>query len=245
MFRTARQNRVYQDIVEQIQRAIMDRKLNPGDMLPPERELKEVFKTSRGTLREALRVLQEKGLIEIRLGTGGGAVIKDFSTDQMSETLALMIRFQKVSLEHLAEFREGVEGSVVTLAVRRAQSSDLRELRKLLADAKMHADAGISHWEEFLESDKKLHVKLAQISGNPVYLFVYQTIHDNIHLYYEEFLPGDAEMMRENYQDLSDMVAAVEQKDERKARRLTQIHIQRFFRYMKENDASVQALDGK
>ena len=90
MFRTARQNRVYQDIVEQIQDAILNGQLKVGDMLPPERELKEVFQTSRGTLREALRVLEERGLIEIKLGTGGGAVVKAVSSDRVAESLDLL-----------------------------------------------------------------------------------------------------------------------------------------------------------
>ena len=54
-FRAARQNRIFQDIVEQIQEAILSGQFKPGDVLPSERELKEMFQTSRGTLREADR----------------------------------------------------------------------------------------------------------------------------------------------------------------------------------------------
>ena len=59
-FRAARQNRIFQDIVEQIQEAILSGQYQTGDVLPSERELKETFQTSRGTLREALRVLSKK-----------------------------------------------------------------------------------------------------------------------------------------------------------------------------------------
>jgi DNA-binding FadR family transcriptional regulator len=68
MFKRAKQNRVFQDVVDQIQDAILSGKLPPGSKLPAERDLKEMFNTSRGTLREALRVLEQKGLIEIKLG---------------------------------------------------------------------------------------------------------------------------------------------------------------------------------
>ena len=63
MFKAAKQNRIFQDVVEQIQETILSGKLTPGEMLPPERELKEMLQVSRGTLREALRVLENKGLI--------------------------------------------------------------------------------------------------------------------------------------------------------------------------------------
>ena len=76
LFRAAKQNRIFQDVVEQIQEAIIEGHLKVGDRLPPERELKEMLQTSRSTLREALRVLEQKGLIEIKLGMGGGAVVK-------------------------------------------------------------------------------------------------------------------------------------------------------------------------
>ena len=65
LFRVARQNRIFRDVVEQIQEAIIQGRLKVGDRLPAERELKEMLQTSRGTLREALRVLEQKGLIEI------------------------------------------------------------------------------------------------------------------------------------------------------------------------------------
>ena len=54
MFKKAKQNRVFQDVVEQIEDAILNRQLEPGSKLPPERTLKDMFNTSRGTLREAL-----------------------------------------------------------------------------------------------------------------------------------------------------------------------------------------------
>ena len=76
MFRVASQNRVFQDVVAQVQEAILKGKLKTGDMLPSERELKAMFDTSRATLREALRVLEERGLIEIRTGVHGGVLVK-------------------------------------------------------------------------------------------------------------------------------------------------------------------------
>ncbi|MDO9110881.1 MAG: FadR/GntR family transcriptional regulator [Desulfatirhabdiaceae bacterium] len=235
MFQKARKNRIYQDVVDQIEEAILDGKLNVGDTLPPERDLIEKFETSRGTLREALRVLEQKGLIEMRLGTNGGAVIKGLTTEKISENLALLIRFQQVSLEHLAEFREGVEGNVVALAAERATPSDIRHLRLLLEEARRYKENGISDQDAFIRVDEYLHQALARISRNPMYTSILQTLHENIHPYFENFLPREPHVIEENFGDLCDIVQAVEIGDAQKARKLAQLHVRRFNQYMIQN----------
>jgi DNA-binding FadR family transcriptional regulator len=234
LFRAARQNRIFQDVVEQIQDAIIDGRLRAGDKLPAERELKELLKTSRSTLREALRVLEHKGLIEIKLGVGGGAVVRSVSSDQVAESLGLLIRSQKVSLNHLAEFRAGVEGDVTAIAARRARPGDIRRLRNLLEHAGRHANRGADAVEDFLKADKAFHLALARISQNPVYISVLKTIHENIHRYYERYLTMESREMQENFQDLQAIVDAVEAKRSEEARRIAQGHVRRFNQYMKK-----------
>ncbi len=234
LFRAARQNRIFQDVVEQIQDAIIDGRLQAGDKLPAERELKDLLKTSRSTLREALRVLEQKGLIEIRLGVGGGAMVRSVSSDQVAESLDLLIRSQKVSLNQLAEFREGVEGDVTAIASGRARPADIRRLRNLVARAGRHADRGTAAVEDFLKADKTFHLALARISQNPIYVSVLKTVHENIHRYYDRYLTMKAREMRENVQDLNAIVDAVAAKEPDKARSLAQTHVRRFNRYMKE-----------
>jgi GntR family transcriptional repressor for pyruvate dehydrogenase complex len=234
MFRRARQNRVYQDVVGQIQKAVLDGRLKIGDRLPSERELTELFEASRGTIREALRVLEHKGLIEIKLGVGGGAVIKGVTTDQMSESLGLLVQHKQVSLDHLAEFREGVEGLVAALAAQRATKQDIGELRRLLAQAHDNLARGISSWEGFIRVDEEIHLALSRITGNPLFASVLKTVHDNIHRYYESFLAGDEAVMRENFQDLSDIIGAVAEGRGAEAAKVARGHVRRFNRRMRE-----------
>ena len=234
MFQQAKQRKVFQNVVDQIQNAILEGKLKAGSKLPAERELKELFKTSRGTLREALRVLEQKGLITVKTGVNGGAVVEALSTNQVSESLDLLIRYQRVSLRDLAEFREGVEGIVAGLAVERARKEDIDFLKNLLGEAKAHLDEGASSWNEFLKVDNQLHMALAHIAGNPIYESVLQTIYDNIHRYFDQFLPREEELLRENYRDLSEIVEAVENGQAAQAHLLVQDHVYRFNRLMEE-----------
>lgn len=232
MFQTARPTKVFQEVVNQIEEAILAGRIETGQTLPSERELKEMFQISRGTLREALRVLEQKGLIEIRLGVGGGSVVRAVDAGRVSESLGLLIRSQKVSLDHLAEFREAMEGSIAAQAAERRSGADLRQLKDLLAAAGACLPAGRRRRDEFLEADRQIHTTIAATTQNPIYQSVLASIHDNIHRYYDRFLSMDDRELQENYRDLCDLVAAIEKKDAPNARRLAREHVRRFNGYM-------------
>jgi len=236
LFRAARQNRIFQDVVEQIQEAIIDGRLQVGDRLPAERELKEMLETSRSTLREALRVLEQKGLIEIKLGMGGGAVVKAVTPDLVSESLDLLIRSHQVSLRHIAEFRERMEGDVVALATQRMTAQDKKELQRLLEVARKCVSRGIEAVPDFLTADKNLHLFFARKTHNPIYISILKTIHENIRRYYDEYLVMEAPVMHENMQDLEDLATAAMKGDVHTAGDIARNHIQRFSGYMEMRD---------
>ena len=237
MFQAAKQTKVFQDVVEQIQEAIFDGRLETGQTLPAERELKAMFNISRGTLREALRVLEQKGLIEIKLGVGGGSVVKAVDTKQISESLGLLIRSQKVSLNHLAQFREDVEGIIAAHAAQWHGKEDLKKLKQLLSKALECVERGRSQRNAFINLDKQIHMTMAEITGNPIYISVLHSIHDNIHRYYERFLSMEEPELQENYQDLCDLIEAIENGQVDQARELAQQHVKRFTQYMKKREA--------
>jgi DNA-binding FadR family transcriptional regulator len=226
MFKRAKQNRVFQDVVDQIQEAIVSGKLAPGTRLPAERDLKEMFNTSRGTLREALRVLEQKGLIEIKLGVAGGAIVKRMDGDPLMESLALLIQSGEVSLEHLSEFRIKIEGSLAALATERATAEDIQELERL-QDSARHCFE-IQDWENFLKIDEAMHTYLGTMSRNPVFQFVQKSIHDNIHRYYQDYLPMNPERTLENLNDFEKIIAAIKAKDGAAASAIITDHVQRF-----------------
>lgn len=239
MFQAAKQTKVFQDVVEQIQEAIFDGRLETGQTLPAERELKAMFNISRGTLREALRVLEQKGLIEIKLGVGGGSVVKAVDTEQISESLGLLIRSQKVSLNHLAQFREDVESIIAAHAAQWHSQEDIKSLKQLLSKALKCVKRGRSQRDAFINIDKQIHMAMAEITGNPIYISVLHSIHDNIHRYYDRFLSMEEPELEENYRDLCEIVEAIENGQVDRARKLAQQHVKRFNQYMKKKkDAS-------
>ena len=232
MFRKARYNRVFQDLVHQIQEAITDGRLQPGDRLPSQRELVELFQTSRASIREALRVLEHKGLIEIKLGVSGGAVVKTPGTEPISDVLTLLVQQQHVSFEHLAEFRRSIEGDMTALAAERATDEDIAGLEGILGRAEACLEQAEPLPYEFIRTDIRMHIALAETSGNPVFIAVTRMIHETILGFYDRFTFRRREVLEENYRDLSAIVAAVKGRDREQARQLALNHVGRFNRHL-------------
>jgi DNA-binding FadR family transcriptional regulator len=241
MFKKTSQQRIFEDLVSQIEGAILDGRLKTGDKLPAQRDLVDMFQTSRGPLREALRVLEQKGLLEIKRGVRGGAVVKQPGMAPVAESLGLLIRHREITLSELSEFREGVEGSVAAIAAQRATPADVRQLKSLLKQAKKHVAAGIGAWEPFCQVDNRIHLAIAKAAGNRVYEFVLRMVHENIQQYYEAHPLKDHPFMQENYQDLCDIVTALEKQQTTAVRSLMQSHVRRFNRYMVSQQPSENA----
>jgi len=227
--------RNFQNVADQIQEAIIDGRLKAGDKLPSEMKLKDMFDTSRGTVREALRVLEQRGLIHIKTGVSGGATVRDLSTEKITEGLDLLMQYQKISPKHLEEFRHEVEGRVTALAAERATKPDIDRLKAILAEAAVLLDRGAEGQNEFFRTDVSLHISLAEIAQNPLFTAVLQMVHENILGTWLQVSPSEEAILRENYRDLCDIVSAVERGEANEARLLAQDHVRRFHRYMRRH----------
>ena len=236
MFKKTSQQRIFEDLVAQIEGAILDGRLKAGDKLPAQRDLVDMFQTSRGSLREALRVLEQKGLLDIKRGVRGGAVVKLPGVAPVAESLGLLVRHRKITLAELAEFREGVEGNVAAIAARQATAADILRIRELLKQAGEYAQRGIDAWEPFCRVDNRIHLAIGKAAGNRVYEFVLRMVHDNIQPYYEAYPLKTRRFMQENYQDLCDIVKALENRQATVVRSLMQSHVRRFSRYMSSRE---------
>jgi DNA-binding FadR family transcriptional regulator len=139
-------------------------------------------------------------------------------------------------LQHLAEFREAVEGSIAAQAAQRRTAADIRRLKALLEEARVCLQAGRRR-HGFLEIDKQIHTTIAAATQNPIYQSVLDSIHDNIHRYYDRFLSMDERELQENHRDLCNLVDAIEKGNAHDARRLARQHVQHFNSYMQHRAA--------
>jgi len=236
MFTAARPVRAFENVIEQVEKVILQGDLSVGDRLPSERQLQMMLDVSRNTLRESLRVLEQKGLIEIKTGNKGGIFVKEINADQMSESLALFIQSNRITLDQMAEFRKDLEGIVAARAAKQSSTETMVKINHLLEQAETIAAEGLNKWDAFMQVDKEIHLALAQLAGNPLHHFFLETVHNNIHRYHvSAYLPRSMEIIETCMHDLQSIVKAVSRGYGKLARSLAQDHVIRFNQYM-ENE---------
>ena len=170
-YKTLQSLRLYEQIVQQIEDSILQGALKPGDQLPAERELAQQFGVSRTAVREAVKVLREKGLVEAY--SGRGTFITDGTSQAIRQSLDLMIKIgQPEGSSHLVEVREILEPEIAALAATRAEEHHIAAMREAVAvmdRAEPNADA-------YIEADLDFHLSLAEAAANPVILSLIDSI---------------------------------------------------------------------
>ena len=232
MFKKAKQTSLVMNVVSQIEKAILDQTYRPEQKLPSPQELMDLLKTSRGTLREALRILEQKGLIEIRLGVKGGAFVKEANAKSVSEGLDLLIRHCKISLEDLTEFRIVIEPSMISLVIERATEDDLKSLNKYIEQMRIHTQKGANSWEDFLDVSIHLRKTLIRLARNYMYEAILIPLFENIMAYVHHYLPGENGLVEEAFRDWENIIKAIQERDNEKASSLTVEHTLRYAKLM-------------
>ncbi len=176
MFIPVQAGRASEEVALQIEAAIMDGRLSPGERLPSEREMQSQFGTGRGVIREAIKILKQKGLLEVKKGSKGGAYIRQLDVDNISESLALFLKQHPVEPEKLIEFRETLDRTITQLAIAHAEQAEKTELAKEAQrlEAMLREDE-----PDFLASselDRQLNIMLARMGRNPLFEWVMHAI---------------------------------------------------------------------
>lgn len=168
--------KVSEEIAQQIEVAIVSGHLRPGHGLPSERELQSRFEASRGAIREAMRTLRQKGLIETRKGAQGGHYIKEVEIGQASEHLALMVRQKRLPLSKLLQFRYGIDQAILCLAVKEATKAECRRICALADELLDLCQADAPDMAAISTVDRDINLCLVEMTHNPFYEWVMRTI---------------------------------------------------------------------
>lgn len=224
MFSPVTPGRISHEIVDQIKWAIRDGRLTPGDRLPPERELSERFKASRVSVRDALRVLEAGGLIEIRVGARGGAFVTAPAPAIVGEGIANMLMLASVTAEDVTEARAILELSVVTLVCERATEDDIAALNAICERSEAELRAGTYT----MESSAEFHTRLARCAHNAAFEMLVDSFHDALLMSLMRAKEVAPEMGGpRGVEEHKELVKAIRDRDAERARRIMATHLAR------------------
>jgi GntR family transcriptional regulator, transcriptional repressor for pyruvate dehydrogenase complex len=220
VYKLVRTSRLYEQIVQQIEESIVKGALKPGDQLPAERELAQRFGVSRTAVREAVKALREKGLVEAY--SGRGTFITDGTNKAVRQSLDLMVKIgQPEGSTHLAEVRAILEPEIAALAATRIQESEVTTMREAVAVM----DKAGQDPDAYIEADLDFHLALAEGADNPLILSLLDSI---VGLLREQRLrifrvPGGPERGQIYHKRILD---AIEHRDAEKAREAMRAHLE-------------------
>ncbi len=167
-----RANSVANQIVIQVREALFDGKLQPGDLLGSEKDLSAQFSVSRISVRDALRTLETMGIVEIRVGAGGGARIATGNLDYFSDALAVQFKLAGITEHEIIDLQVAIESAAVSLAAKRRSEDDLERLADLLQEAEAYLDDPAN----FTLSGQQFHFAIVEASGNRALIAQFKTI---------------------------------------------------------------------
>jgi GntR family transcriptional repressor for pyruvate dehydrogenase complex len=219
VYKVVQTSRLYEQIVQQIEESITNGALKEGDQLPAERELAQQFGVSRTAVREAVKALREKGLVEAY--PGRGTFITSGTAHSIRQTLDRMIKVgQPEGTANLAEVREILEPDIAALAATRADEEDIAAMREAIAlmdTMRQDADA-------FIEADLDFHLALAEAASNPLILSLIDSIVGLLREQRKRIFYVDGGPERGQYHHKR-ILEAVEHRDSQGAREAMRAHL--------------------
>ncbi len=161
-------------VTQQIEELIVDGRLRPGDVLPPERELARQFGVSRTVVREAVSALVARSLLEVR--TGSGTVVCSPTVRSVAHSMSLLLRTRQFAPDYdkLREVRQPLELAIARLAAERRTDEDVARMAAILAEAEQCREDR----DRFSQLDVDFHAALAQATHNELFSVLLDSIAD-------------------------------------------------------------------
>lgn len=178
-FQAVKVARISDAIVAQIEEMILEGLLKAGERLPPERELAEQLNVSRPSLREAIVILESKGLLKSR--RGGGTFVCDFARPSITDPLLALLQAHPEMTGDVLELRHALEETAAYHAAERATETDLQEIEQRFRGLERIYDAADLDREKEVQADVAFHLAIAEASHNLALVHVMRSLLDVLH----------------------------------------------------------------
>jgi DNA-binding FadR family transcriptional regulator len=171
IFVPLKRQRLSEEIYHQLKEAILSGQYRPGERLPSEKALCQAFSVGRAVIREAFRSLENSGLMHVRLGSAGGAFVKEIDYTTLADTLEGILRLNNVSLEDLTITRTAVETATFAIVLENITDADLETLEASIAEAREALAQGIKE-----PKNGAFHMALAGITKNRLLIGIIESL---------------------------------------------------------------------
>lgn len=168
-FEPVKQDRNFEVVVQRVRDKLLEGELRPGDKLPPERELAKQLNVSRNVVREALRILENAGLVTTRKGAHGGAFISPGSPTQMTQVLGDLILLNAIKLDDLFEARTMLLEMILERIGQMDHAPDLDALEQNIEETRVAVNAGDSVRRVVVA--RNFYHLIAEMTGNSALVF--------------------------------------------------------------------------
>ena len=219
MYQPIESARLYEQIVEQIEQRILKGELHMGDQLPAERDLCEQFGVSRTAVREAVKALRQKGLLETF--PGRGTFITNGTSRAMRHSLNLVVNLGRAhGSDDLVQVRELLEPEIAALGAEHATSEQVAAMDQAI----LAMDAALDDAERFIEADLDFHLALAEATRNDIIPILIDSIVDLLREQRKSIFstPGGPQRGQVHHKRI---LKAVKQQDPNAARKAMRAHL--------------------
>ncbi|HCA87615.1 MAG TPA: FadR family transcriptional regulator [Streptomyces sp.] len=223
LFNPVTLGRASEAIVEQVRALIQQGKLTPGDRLPSERALCETFGVSRVTVREALRVLESGGLVQIRVGARGGAFVTSPSNERVGERLSDLLALSPLTASEVTEARMVFEVGILPHVIERADEEDIAALRAMIEESERSLEAGTYT----MAMSAAFHVRVAACTHNAAVEMLVHSFHGPLLMSLQEARVAAPLMGHRGAVEHRKLIDAVERRDVATATAIMREHLQR------------------
>ena len=225
-FAAVRAARSFEQVVRELRQGLLSGRYAPGDRLPNERELSELLKVGRSTVREALRSLELQGLVDVRPGRNGGIFAAEPTGTNVGAALETLLRFSPPTRAELMEFRVSFEGETAWWAARRATPQECSELDELVGSVRAAA-APEGSWERIADYDVRFHEAVAAAAHNQIRVAIMQAINRPLRdVVLAMGMFADATVRATVAEDLDAIAKAIRARDADHARAMMRAHVQ-------------------
>lgn len=183
-----RRLRTFEVVLQQVRQAIADGELRPGDRLPSERDLASALDVSRTSVREAIRVLEALGIVQVRVGSGPdhGVSVREQPGEELIDLFEMWVALQHIDLDDLVGFREAVEGWACLTAPSTRKADEALDRLDVISEKMIETTSK----EDYLELDTEFHQQIVRFSGNRLATIVSAAVRGSIRSHMDAAFQG-------------------------------------------------------